>query len=179
MITIRSPSNVFFRPALLLALVGAAGAPAPTAAQAQNERPPATKGPLEWHPEALKAIDELKSPYCPGFMLEVCPSPAAASLRDTIQTMAEEGLTSDSIVEQLIARYGEEWRALPKTRGEALLAWVVPPLALTLGVMGVVVVLKGMRRPRAGPAPAEVSEEERSRLDAALRDLEAEEETLF
>ena len=56
MITTHSPSSVFFRLALLLALAGAAGAPAPAAAQAQNERPPATKGPLEWHPEALKAI---------------------------------------------------------------------------------------------------------------------------
>ena len=179
MITTRSPSNVFFLPALLLVLAVAAGTPPPAAAQSQSEVPPATKGPLEWHSEALKAIDVLKSPYCPGFMLEVCPSPGGAALRDTIQTMAEEGLPADTIVEQLIARYGEEWRALPKKRGEALLAWVVPPLGLILGVMGVVVVLKKMRRPRGGPAPAEVSDEERARLDAALRELEAEEETLF
>jgi len=179
MITVRTPLNVSFRLALLLVLATVAGVPACAAAQSQSELPPGTKGPLEWHPEAIKAIDVLKSPYCPGFMLEVCPSPDAAALRDTIQTMAEEGLTSDSIVEQLIARYGEEWRALPKTRGEALLAWVVPPLALIMGVMGVVVVLKRMRRPRGGPAPAEVSDEERERLDVALRELEAEEDTLF
>ena len=177
--TIRTLLNGSFRYALLLVLAVAAGAPAPATAQSQYELPPGTKGPLEWHPEALKAIDVLKSPYCPGFMLEVCPSPAAAALRDTIQTMAEEGLAADTIVEQLIARYGEEWRALPKMRGEALLAWVVPPLGLILGVIGVVVMLKKMRRPRGGPAPVEVSEDDRARLDAALREIEAEEETLF
>jgi hypothetical protein len=48
-----------------------------------------------------------------------------------------------------------------------------------LGVMGVVVMLNKKRRPRGGPAPAEVSDEERARLDEALRELEAEEETLF
>ena len=177
--TTRTPLNVSFRLALMLVLAAAAGTPAPAVAQSQYELPPGTKGPLEWHPEALKAIDVLKSPYCPGFMLEVCPSPGGAALRDTIQTMAEEGLPADTIVEQLIARYGEEWRALPKTRGEALLAWVVPPLGLILGVIGVVVMLKKMRRPRGGPAPVEVSDGERARLDAALRELEAEEETLF
>ena len=41
---------------LLLGVVILASA-MPAAAQAQNERPPATKGPLESHPEALKAID--------------------------------------------------------------------------------------------------------------------------
>lgn len=179
MTAIRTVSNVSFRLALLLVLAGVVGVPATAAAQSQYELPPGTEGALEWHPEALKAIDVLKSPYCPGFMLEVCPSPGGAALRDTIQTMAEEGLQADSIVEQLIARYGEEWRALPKTSGEALLAWVVPPLALVLGVMGVVVGLRKMRRPREGPPPAEVSDEERSRLDAALQELEAEEETLF
>ena len=179
MITIRTPSDILFRLALVLVLGGAVGAPTAAAAQAQYELPPGTEGALEWHPEALKAIDVLKSPYCPGFMLEVCPSPGGAALRDTIQTMAEDGLPTDSIVEQLIARYGEEWRALPKMSGEALLAWVVPPFALIVGVIGVVVGLKKMRRPREGPAPAEVSDEERSRLDAALRELEAEEETLF
>ena len=66
-----------------------------------------------------------------------------------------------------------------RRRGGGSAGLVVPPLGLILGVMGVVVVLKKMRRPRGGPAPAEVSDEERARLDAALRELEAEEETLF
>ena len=131
------------------------------------------------HPEAIKAIDNIKSPYCPGLMLEVCPSPGGAALRDTIEMMAEEGMPADTIVEQIIARYGEEWRALPTTRGESLLAWVIPPLVLVGGIALLVLVLRRIRRPRA-PAPArEVPPEERERLDAALRAIEAEEETQY
>ena len=164
--------------ALLLALAVVC-APARALAQSQNEGPPATAGAHERHPEATKAIDLLKSPYCPALMLEVCPSPGGAALRDTIEMMAAEGESADSIVEQIIARYGEEWRALPSTRGEALLAWVIPPLALILGVALVVFVLRRIRKPRGAPSASEVSDEERARLDAALRELEAEEETKF
>ena len=149
-------------------------------AQSQNERPPANKGPSVWHPEALEAIDRLKSPYCPGFMLEVCPSPQAAALRDTIEMMAEAGLRADSIVEWMLATHGEEWRALPPARGRSLIAWIVPPAAVVLGIALVVIVLRRVRRPREeGPPADEVSAEESARLDAAIRELEAEEEPLF
>ena len=166
------------RLALLLALL-AASAPAGATAQAQNERPPANKGPSVWHPEALKAIDLLKSPYCPGFMLEVCPSPNAAALRDSIGMLAEGGMSADSIVVWMLGRHGEEWRALPQTTGTSLIAWIVPPLAAILGIATVVLVLHRLRGPSDGPLADEVSDAERARLDAALHELEAEEETSF
>ena len=170
--------NALSRVSLLAALWAMSATAA--LAQSQNERPPANKGPSVWHPEALEAIDRLKSPYCPGFMLEVCPSAQAAALRDTIETMAEAGLRADSIVEWMLATHGEEWRALPPARGRSLIAWIVPPAAVVLGIALVVVVLRRVRRPREeGPLRDEVSAEESARLDAAIRELETEEEPLF
>jgi cytochrome c-type biogenesis protein CcmH/NrfF len=170
--------NALSRVSLLAALWAISATAA--LAQSQNERPPANKGPSVWHPEALEAIDRLKSPYCPGFMLEVCPSPQAAALRDTIEMLAEDGLKADSIVEWMLATHGEEWRALPPARGRSLIAWLVPPVAVVLGIGLVVIVLRRVRRPRAeGPLPDEVSAEENARLDAAIRELETEEEPLF
>lgn len=166
------------RSVLVLAALTAA-VPSFADAQAQNERPPATPGPHEWNPQALEAIDKLKSPYCPGFMLEVCPSTGGAALRDTIEMMAESGMPADTIVERVLAKYGEEWRALPKATGEALLAWVMPPLALLVGIAVVVIVLRRIRRPTEGLLPAAVTEAEQARLAAALRELEQEEETQF
>ena len=109
------------RPAHLLAALPLlcavlVGAPAAVSAQAQHERPPANEGPHTPHPEALKAIDRIKSPFCPGFMLEVCPSPYAAALRDTLDIMAREGLESDSLVAWALARYGDTLSALPPAR---------------------------------------------------------------
>jgi cytochrome c-type biogenesis protein CcmH len=170
--------NALFRVSLLAALWACSATAA--LAQSQNERPPANKGPSVWHPEALEAIDRLKSPYCPGFMLEVCPSPQAAALRDSIETMAESGMPADSIVEWMLATHGEQWRALPPARGRSLIAWIVPPAAVVLGIALVVVVLRRVRRPREeGPPPDEVSPEESARLEAAIRELETEEEPLF
>src|SRR5688572_18794674 len=134
----------------VLSLVGALliGAPAlPAAAQAQHEAPPPDSGPHTPHPEALKAIDRVKSPFCPGFMLEVCPSPYAAALRDTLDIMARDGIRADSLVDWALARYGDTLSALPPARGRDLIAWIVPAAAVILGIGTVVVVLRRLRRP--------------------------------
>lgn len=153
--------------------------PVAASAQAQHERPPAERGPYQPHPEALEAIDRVKSPFCPGFMLEVCPSPDAAALRDTMDAMARRGISTDSLVEWTLARYGDTLRALPTVRGRSLIAWIVPPLAVTLGITAVVLVLRKIRSPRAELIGEDMSDEERERLNEALRELEAEEETSF
>ena len=162
-----------------LALGWAALATAPAAAQAQNEVAPATKGPHQWHPEAVKAIDQLRSPYCPALMLEVCSSSAGAALRDSLEMLAQSGMKADSIVGWVLANHGDQWLVLPPASGRGLVAWVVPPLAIVFGIVGVMVVLRRLRKPRPDGSSEAVSDEGNARLDAALRELEAEEETHF
>lgn len=150
----------------LLLLMGVA-APASVFSQTIEARPNAA--------EAEAAISQLRSPYCPGFMLEVCPSPAAEALRDSIYDLAAEGVPSDEIVEWMIANHGEEWRGLPRRSGAGLLAWVVPPLALLLGVFGFVMWLRSSRDRKTEEAPVTaetLSEGERQKLAAAMRDWE-------
>lgn len=131
--------------------------------------------PVPLHPEAEKAIGRLRSPWCPGFMLEVCPSPQAAAFRDTLRMMAQQGIRSDSLVEWTLARYGEEWRAFPEARGTGLLAWLIPPIMLILGAGIVVVVLRRLRKSSEGYRPGEapeLSREEEQRIQEALEELE-------
>ena len=155
--------------------------PATLAAQAQTELPRQDDDPYQRHPEADKAIDELKSPYCPGLMLEVCPTIGGAALRDSIETLADQGWDSDRLVEWVIGNHGEHYRALPKREGKALVAWLVPPLAVLSGMVLVVVALRAMRRSRPSVpfAEAELSPEEEAKLKEALAELEAEEEVPF
>ena len=133
--------------------------------------------PRQVHPEALDAIARIRSPFCPGQMLEVCPSRDAAVLRDSLDQMAARGLPADSMVELVVAAYGEEYRALPKRSGTGLLAWVVPPAALVVGLGLVVLALRRLK----GSAPTGdgggLTEEEKARLDAALAELEEMEES--
>ncbi len=167
-------------PFLLLAVVALAAtavAPAPVAAQAQYELPLKGKGPDTRPPAAQAAIDKLRSPYCPELMLEVCPSSGGAALRDSIETLARQGWSSDSIVSWVLARHGKQWLALPPARGTGLLAWVTPGLALLLGIVVVTLVLRAARARRPAPVrDRELSEEEDERLREAMREMEAEEE---
>ena len=149
---------------------------APAALDAQDVSLPQTQ-----HPEAEKAIAVLKSPYCPGLMLEVCTSLQGAALRDSLQVMAEEGGTADELVDWVLANHGEQYLAYPEASGTGLLAWLVPPGAILLGILVVVGTLRYMR----GSAPpeetpnAELSEAEEDRLREALRDMDSAEEPVF
>lgn len=121
---------------------------------------------------AQQAIDQLRSPYCPGLMLDVCPSPQAALLRDSIRDLAANGEPVDEIVEWMIGRHGEEWRALPKRSGPGLWAWLLPPALLIGGALAIAYRLR-VARASEPPAPtpqSALSEKERTELGVALQD---------
>ncbi|HKJ02964.1 MAG TPA: cytochrome c-type biogenesis protein CcmH, partial [Longimicrobiales bacterium] len=143
--------------------------------------PPASGETMAVHPEAKAAIDRIKSPYCPGMMLEVCTSSGGAMLRDSAQSWAVQGLSADSIVERIVSAYGEEYRAEPLRSGTGLWAWILPPAALLLGLGGVALVLA--RRKRAEPVAADeaaaVDPQDEERLKAAIREIEEQEEPVF
>jgi len=171
-----------YRRILLVALAWSAALPHLAAAQAQSELPPEGAGPYERPPAAVEAIRKLKSPYCPGFMLEVCSSSQGAALRDSIEQLADMGWSADSIVEWAIANHGEEYRALPPREGTGLLAWLMPPVAMLAGAGLLAFAFLRMRRRQdmAGPRSIEeTSPEDEERLARALRELEEEEEAPF
>ena len=123
---------------------------------------------------AQQAIAELRSPYCPGLMLEVCPSPQAELLRDSIRASAAAGASARQIVEDVLARHGEQWRAVPRRSGFGLWAWLIPP-ALLVGAGGWLwrrAWLSRRAAPQRADAPPEMTPEDRARLDAALREWE-------
>jgi cytochrome c-type biogenesis protein CcmH/NrfF len=166
--------------ALLLVLQQGPGAAAALAAQETASAPGSTGAAYVRHPEAVKAIAQIKSPYCIGFMLEVCSSAQGAALRDSIEALADEGWPADSIVNWVLANHGEEYLALPRREGKALVAWVVPPLVILLGFGMVLVALRQMRGNRqAPPTTTDITAADEEKLKEALRELEAEEDVPF
>lgn len=137
--------------------------------------------PVQPHPDGDAAIDRLRSPFCPGLMLEVCPSPQAKLLRDSIQALAWAGAPADSLVEWMLANHGEEYRAVPRAAGSGLWAWLMPPLALLGGLIIVALLLQHIRSRREGgeEPQRELSTEEESVLRAALDELRESEEVAF
>lgn len=149
-----------------------AASPGAAVAQGASSEPSAPAPPTTVHPEARRAISELRSPYCPGLMLEVCPSPPAANLRDSIDVLARRGLSADSIVERVIATYGEEWRAVPRREGAGWWAWLMPPAVLLLGVVAITIVLARRRRTVHRLAGSDPSEQDADKLRRALDELD-------
>ena len=171
---------------LLLFLVGGLVAVQELPAQI----PEGMEGTFQPHPEGRDAISRLYSPFCPGFMLEVCTSQQALALRDSIHGMAYMGYTSDEIVEWMLANHGQQYLAVPGNRGSGLWAWVLPPLALAGG--GGLLLWALFRfnptRAREGAAgndegrqvrPRDPSHEEEERLRAAIREIELSEDPSF
>ena len=120
------------------------------------------------------AMSRLRSPVTPAHTVDMCPSTPA--LRDTIRMAAAAGMSTDEIVEDVVARHGEHIRMLPKRSGAGLLAWLATPLLLLVG--GGLIVAR-LRKDGAGaPPPAEpdpedrITAEERDRLTAAMRSFE-------
>lgn len=150
-------------------------------AQARSQTGAASKEPVQAHPEGDEAISKLKSPYCPGLMLEVCPSTPAKLLRDSIHALAWEGADADSIVGWMLAGHGEQYRAVPLTTGSGLWAWAMPPFVLLAGLGLVAVVLKRFRAAGSGiqQRPRDLSEEDEKALAAAMDELRASEEVPF
>jgi cytochrome c-type biogenesis protein CcmH/NrfF len=161
--------------------VGASEMPEELTQETPSRNVPGLDEPVQPHPEGDAAIHRLRSPFCPGLMLEVCPTPRAKLLRDSLQMMAWEGAQADSIVSWMLASYGEEYRGVPRTSGGGLLAWLMPPFALLGGLLALSITLHHFRR-RQEPAPLAVpplSEEDESLLAAALEELKASEEVPF
>jgi len=144
------------------------------------------------HPEAQRAIGSLYSPFCPGFMLEVCTAQESIALRDSIQYLAYQGWSSSELVEWMLGNYGEQYRAVPLGTGAGLWAWVFPPLALVGGVVVVTLVLRRIA-PSRRPEEAEsegvegvhpelgrvVTSDEEARLRMAIREIELSEDPSF
>ncbi len=146
--------------------------------------PEGVEGTYEPHPEALKAIDQLLSPYCPGLMLSQCPVEPSRMLRDSIHMLAGQGWTADELKAWMLANHGPEWQAVPDRSGAGLWAWILPPVALMAGFGTVVVVARRFSRSeeeddegrqfRSDPTP-----EDEARLREALRELELAEDPSF
>jgi len=149
-------------------------------AQSQYELPRGDGEPYRAHPEAVEAVNKLKSPYCPT-MLEVCPSPGGAALRDSIADLAEQGWDADRIVEWVVDRHGEFYRAVPPKTASGFVAWWMPAFGAVMLLLATIAVLQRIRSdPDARPAAvADVSEADHARLREAMRELDAEEEATF
>lgn len=116
--------------------------------------------------EAHTISGEVMSPFCPGRSLNDCPSSLATDLRNQISEMLASGKSKDQVLEELYGKFGEQIRAMPKTEGFGLVAWLSPFIFVLLG-LGVLTLWLSKHKPQTQQPVRnlEISPEMKKRID--------------
>jgi cytochrome c-type biogenesis protein CcmH len=107
--------------------------------------------------------------------LAVAQSPEAFQERDYIRGLILQGKTKREIESDLVQQYGPAVLAKPPAHGFNLLVWVIPPVAVILGVITLAITIPRWRRrtreadaANPPPAAAALSSADTRRLDEDL-----------
>ena len=144
------------RRALLLALVLLAALPVAAQAYTVND-----------------VARQVRCPTC-NTPLDVSNAPVAIDMKRYIAEKRDAGWTQQEVIDGLVDEFGRGVLATPPKSGFDLIAWLVPGIAVLLGLAAIPLLTRAWaRRPRpdaaaSGPPP---TEEEARRLEEELRRL--------
>lgn len=126
--------------------------------------------PLRSEPEVearLVAIaDELRCVVCQNESLASSHAELAEALRNEVRKLIREGKSDDEIKAFLVARYGDFVLYQPPLRAGTILLWFGPGLLFAIGLLGL---LRILRRRDAAVADAPLSDADTAHADALLR----------
>jgi cytochrome c-type biogenesis protein CcmH len=90
---------------------------------------------------------QLYCPVCENIPLDVCGTQACAQWRELIREKLSLGWNEAQIKGYFVEQYGDRVLAAPPARGLNWLVYVVPPLAMLLGIYILYQAFRAMRRP--------------------------------
>ncbi len=104
--------------------------------------------------DAVNAIaKQLYCPVCENIPLDVCGTQACAQWRELIREKLGQGWTEAQIKQYFVDQYGDRVLAAPPARGLNWLVYLVPPLAILVGMFILYKAFRVWRQPlAAGPA---------------------------
>ena len=111
-----------------------------------------------------KLIEQLRCLVCQNQSLADSDAELAHDLRAEVYEMVQAGKTDEEITEFLVARYGDFVLYNPPVKPSNYLIWFGPFVLLLLAIF---LLLRAVRRQKH-TAAADITPEERARLDAAL-----------
>ena len=110
----------------------------------------------------------LRCPECQSETIDESNTPISADLRRLVGERLLAGDSDQQVVDYVVARYGEFVLFKPEAKGVNLLLWYAGPALLLLAL---VIAFAAARQRRAtASGPAELSAEERARLEELTRD---------
>lgn len=120
---------------------------------------------------------QLYCPVCPNTPLDVCETQACKDWRAQIRDQLAAGWSEERIINYFVTQYGERVLAEPGRSGFTSLVWVLPVIAVVLGLVVVGQILRGWRaQPVPGqlspPSMPQVSPEILAKIERELREID-------
>jgi cytochrome c-type biogenesis protein CcmH len=112
--------------------------------------------------------DEVMCPVCGTPLGLATEAPQAQRERELIERLIADCQSKEEIKARLVAEFGDEVLAEPDDEGFDLAAWLIPGLAVLLGLLGVGAAALRWRRRAGGDAAAADPAPSSKRLDTDL-----------
>lgn len=109
---------------------------------------------------------ELRCPKCQNQSIADSDAPLAQDMRLRVYQMIMEGRTNAEIIEFMKVRYGDFVHYRPPVNRSTLVLWFGPFVALFIGIIAVVVHVRGKRK-----GSAELTDEERATIAAVEAEI--------
>jgi cytochrome c-type biogenesis protein CcmH/NrfF len=127
--------------------------------------------------EATNVYQQVFSPFCPGRSLNDCPSGKATDLKNEIRQKLENGESSEQVLNEIFARFGDQYRAVPRFQGVGVLVWLAPIGFLLVGLL-IALFLSTSRKKRSSEERSSaglvsLTEEDRRRIEEELAKLDS------
>ena len=106
--------------------------------------------------------EELRCMVCQNQSIDDSEAPLAHDLRVLVRQRLEAGDSDRQVLDYLVSRYGDFVLLKPPFKFETLLLWGLPPLALLIGLAGIVIVSR--RRSGLVERPEPLSSDEQAKV---------------
>jgi cytochrome c-type biogenesis protein CcmH len=105
-----------------------------------------------------EVASELRCPVCQGVSVEDSPTELARQMRAVVREQLAAGRSPEQVRAYFVDKYGEWILLEPKASGFNLLVYVLPWLAMLIGILVIVIAVRRWTRPVAEEAAEETPE---------------------
>ncbi len=120
--------------------------------------------------------EDLYCPLCAGLTVDVCELEVCDDMKEVIAQKIAAGESEKAIQAYFIEQYGQKVVAKPSTSGFDLIAWILPFVAVGIGVIGLTLWLRNRPSPQPQPIPVRPTDSTEdpysAQLERELRRLE-------
>ncbi|MEP3598613.1 MAG: cytochrome c-type biogenesis protein [Stappiaceae bacterium] len=110
----------------------------------------------------------LRCMVCQNQSIDDSDAPLAKDLRVLVRERLVAGDTNEEVTDYLVSRYGEFVLLKPRFAWHTAILWFLGPAILLIGLISIILKVRGKSKPGARVAQDQLSDEEKKRLNQIL-----------